>query len=180
MPKSDTLTQALDAVIERRAAFESEYERISAELAKLRQAENALRAIIENVPLQEVGRTLQVATSYSVGSEQRGVPHTSRRGSRGPRANSTKGRLKYLLEGAGQQGVSQAQIMRALPDAAPTTVNAYLSTMVTSGEVIRAGDFYTKARPSQQDPIDSGEDGEAEGVGVIQISGDHEDDAAAV
>jgi hypothetical protein len=145
MSGNDALMKALADVSERRAALEAEYERIGAELAKLRLAENALRAIVEDTPIGDLGLSLP-SVGQGVGPD-RGEPRASgRRGPRGPRANSTKGRLKALIDGAGPQGLSQPQILRALPDAAPTTINAYLSSMVTAGEALLVGNFYTKPR----------------------------------
>ncbi|WP_245238930.1 hypothetical protein [Methylobacterium platani] len=152
---------------ERRAALEVEYERIGAELAKLRLAENALRAIIEDTPIEELGLSLPSAGPAS--GMDRGEPRASgRRGPRGPRANSTKGRLKALIDGSGPQGLSQPQILRALPDAAPATINAYLSGMVTAGEALQVGNFYTKVRNRDEvvetsDEDDDAYDGEIEG-----------------
>ncbi|KMO38302.1 hypothetical protein VP06_06460 [Methylobacterium aquaticum] len=145
MSGNDALMKALADVSQRRAALEAEYERIGTELAKLRLAENALRAIIEETPIEDLG--LLPPSAGPVPSPERGEPRASgRRGPRGPRANSTKGRLKALIDGAGPQGLSQPQILRALPDAAPTTINAYLSAMVTAGEALLVGNFYTKPR----------------------------------
>ncbi|WP_238191242.1 hypothetical protein [Methylobacterium frigidaeris] len=148
--------KALADVSERRAALEAEYERVGAELAKLRLAENALRAIIENTPIEDLGLSLNSAGAAS--GLDRSEPRASgRRGPRGPRANSTKGRLKALIDGAGPQGLSQPQILRALPDAAPATINAYLSSMVTAGEALLVGNFYTKAR-TRDDEAEPSED----------------------
>ncbi|WP_331314199.1 hypothetical protein [Methylobacterium mesophilicum] len=80
-----------------------------------------------------------------------------RRGVRGPRANSAKGRLKALLGSAGPQGLSHAEIADRLPDVAPNTLNTYLSMLVTGGEAIRNGDFFTAAAAP-----DGAEDGEGE------------------
>ncbi|MGY2050527.1 hypothetical protein [Methylobacterium sp. JK268] len=163
MSENDTLAQALADVSERRAALEAEYERIGAELAKLRLAENALRAIVDNT-------TLPAAGLAAAGPLLPGLPaapvqaRTSGRGSRGPRANSAKGRLKTLLETCGPQGLTNAQIARQLPDVAPGTLNTYLSVMVASGEAIRTGDFYTSGRPSAEtaDETDEPEDEQGE------------------
>ncbi|ACL61108.1 hypothetical protein [Methylobacterium nodulans] len=158
MSESDTLVQALADVSERRATLQAEYDRIGAELSKLRLAENALRAIVENVPL-EAGLAVQNPTSLANSQAQgREAPRASGRGSRGPRANSAKGRLKALLESAGPQGLSHAQITRHLSDVAPGTLNTYLSMMVTSGEVVRRGDFYASERPGRQE-LAEGNDG---------------------
>lgn len=145
MSGNDALMKALADVSQRRAALEAEYERIGAELAKLRLAENALRAIIEDTPIEDLG--LSLPSAGPAAGPDRGEPRAGgRRGPRGPRANSTKGRLKALIDGAGPQGLSQPQILRALPDAAPATINAYLSSMVTAGEALQVGNFYTKVR----------------------------------
>lgn len=152
MSGNEALMKALADVSERRAALEIEYERIGAELAKLRLAENALRAIIEDTPIEELGLSMPSAAPAS--NPDRGEARASgRRGPRGPRANSTKGRLKSLIDGAGPQGLSQPQILRALPDAAPATINAYLSAMVTAGEALQVGNFYTKTR-NRDDAVD--------------------------
>ncbi|MEH3147384.1 MAG: hypothetical protein PGN34_19015 [Methylobacterium frigidaeris] len=152
MAGDDTLAQALADVSEQRTALEAEYERVSMELAKLRQAEAALRAIVENTPLGRV----DLATMGGLGSEDgsRGSGRGSGRGSRGPRANSAKGRLRVLLQDAGPQGLSHAQIMRSLPDASPATVNAYLSAMTVAGELRRADDFYVFVRSQESGPAD--------------------------
>ena len=71
------------------------------------------------------------------------MARVGRRGARGPRANSAKGRLKVLLGSAGPQGLSHAEIAERLPDVAPNTLNTYLSMMVTGGEALRKGDFFT-------------------------------------
>ena len=159
MSGNDALMKALADVSERRAALEVEYERIGAELAKLRLAENALRAIVEETPIEELGLPLPSA-GPAQGPDRGEARVSGRRGPRGPRANSTKGRLKALIDGAGPQGLSQPQILRALPDAAPATINAYLSAMVTAGEALQAGNFYTKVR-SRDDESDQPEDEDA-------------------
>ncbi|WP_312892113.1 MULTISPECIES: hypothetical protein [Methylobacterium] len=159
---------------ERRAALEAEYERIGTELAKLRLAENALRAIIEDTPIEDLGLSLPSAGPAS--GPDRGEPRASgRRGPRGPRANSTKGRLKALIDGAGPQGLSQPQILRALPDAAPATINAYLSAMVTAGEALQVGNFYTKTR-SRDDVPDTQDDADDEDAYDGEID-DRDDEA---
>ncbi len=141
MASDDTLSQALADVSEQRAALEAEYERISTELAKLRQAEAALRAIVENTPLAQA----RIPSLPGLGQEG-GTGRGAGRGSRGPRANSAKGRLRQLLQEAGPQGLTAAQIMRALPDASPATMNAYLSAMTGGGELRRVDDFYVFVR----------------------------------
>ena len=150
MSENDALMKALADVSERRAALEAEYERIGAELAKLRLAENALRAIVEDTPIEDLGLARPAAGPAGgfagAGGMSAEARASGRRGPRGPRANSTKGRLKALIDGAGPQGLSQPQILRALPDAAPATINAYLSGMVGAGEALLIGNFYTKPR----------------------------------
>ncbi len=86
------------------------------------------------------------------------------RGPPRPRANSAKGRLKALLEEAGPQGLSHAQISDRLHDVAPNTLATYLSVMTTSGEVERHGDFYRGA-PSVAEPVaDTSDGGDPDGV----------------
>ena len=148
MSEGDTLAKALADVRQRMAHLLTEYERVSAELTKLRVAEKSLAAIVEGAPL--------AAAWGGVGAIAPTVPAEARwgrggRGSRGPRANSAKGRLKALLEGAGPQGLSHAEIARRLPDVAPNTLNTYLSVMANSGEALRRGDFYSAGTPLAAD-----------------------------
>lgn len=156
MADDNTLTKALVDVRARRAALQSDYDRIAAELTKLRAAEAALTSIVEGVPLEETGH-LRASDGLRVSAGDRAAPQQGgRRGARGPRANSAKGRLKALLGSAGPQGLSHAEIAERLPDVAPNTLNTYLSMMVTGGEAVRNGDFFTAAAGSE------GETGEAE------------------
>ena len=53
MANDDTLAKALASVRHQRATLEAEYERVSAELTKLRQAERSLASIVEGTPLEE-------------------------------------------------------------------------------------------------------------------------------
>ncbi|MBN4094701.1 hypothetical protein [Methylobacterium sp. OT2] len=149
MADDNTLSKALVDVRARRAALQSDYERIAAELTKLRAAETALTSIVEGVPLRasELIHSSE-ATREPVG-ERASSGQGGRRGARGPRANSAKGRLKVLLGTAGPQGLSHAEITDRLPDVAPNTLNTYLSMMVTSGEAVRNGDFFTAAAVSE-------------------------------
>jgi hypothetical protein len=145
MAEDNTLTKALVDVRARRATLQSDYDRIAAELTKLRAAEAALTSIVEGVPLEDTAR-LHASEGLRVFSSDRASPaQGGRRGARGPRANSAKGRLKALLSGAGPQGLSHAEIAERLPDVAPNTLNTYLSMMVTGGEAARNGDFFTAA-----------------------------------
>ncbi len=148
MSEGDTLAKALADVRQRMAHLQAEYERVSAELTKLRVAEKSLAAIVEGAPLGDaLGGVGAVAPTFSAEARSgRGG-----RGSRGPRANSAKGRLKALLEGAGPQGLSHAEIARRLPDVAPNTLNTYLSVMANSGEAVRRGDFYSAGTPVAAD-----------------------------
>lgn len=150
MGESSTLAKALEDVRQRRIELQAEHERLTAELSKLRLAERSLAAIVEGGP---------VADDLGGASDELGdgaaKPRQGRRGVRGPRANSAKGRLRSILLGGGSQGLSQAEIARKLPDVAPATLNAYLSTMSTSGEVIRSGDFF------RMEPEDDTGDAEA-------------------
>ncbi|GJE28863.1 hypothetical protein LKMONMHP_3737 [Methylobacterium organophilum] len=140
--QDDTLARALADVRQRLNELQSEYDRVATELGKLRQAEKSLAALVEGVAEGDV--------SFAGGFDGAPAPGrapaaraSSGRGSRGPRANSAKGRLKVLLEEAGPQGYSQADIQRRLHDVAPATLNTYLSMMVSGGEAVRNGDFYT-------------------------------------
>lgn len=139
MTEGDTLAKALEDVRRRRSDVQAEHERLTAELAKLRQAERSLAAIVEGTPLDDAGGGS--ASDSLAEARPRGGP-------RGPRANSAKGRLKALMEGAGAQGLSQAEIARRLHDVAPNTLNTYLSMMVTSGEAVRNGDFFAPGTPA--------------------------------
>ncbi|GJE60003.1 hypothetical protein [Methylobacterium trifolii] len=152
MTEGDTLVKALADVRQRKAELQSEFDRISTELAKLKLAEKALAAIVEGTPL-DAGGLLSDADDGQTRA-QRGTT----RGVRGPRANSAKGRLRALLHETGPQGLSQADIARQLPDVAEGTLNAYLSVMVTRGEAVRRGDFYTAegVRPDDEKVEDVG------------------------
>ncbi|SFT26424.1 hypothetical protein [Methylobacterium sp. yr668] len=156
MAEDNTLTKALVDVRARRAALQSDYDRIAAELTKLRAAEAALISIVEGIPLDASG--LQVPNGLRASAADRAAPASGgRRGARGPRANSAKGRLKALLGSAGPQGLSHAEIAERLHDVAPNTLNTYLSMLVTGGEAIRNGDFFTAAAADEE-----AEDGEAD------------------
>jgi hypothetical protein len=154
MSENETLAKALADVRQRRIEVQAEHERLAGELAKLRLAEKSLAAIVEGGSLESEFE--QVGEDSEDGSSPR--QKTGRRGSRGPRANSAKGRLRTLLMNTGAQGLAQAEIARRLPDVAPATLNAYLSTMSTSGEIIRNGDFF-RIEPGDEDP---GEDNEGQ------------------
>ncbi|KAA0110049.1 hypothetical protein CIW48_31205 [Methylobacterium sp. P1-11] len=155
MAEDNTLTKALVDVRARRAALQSDYDRIAAELTKLRAAEAALTSIVEGSPLE--ASDLHGPEGLRAFATERAAPASGgRRGARGPRANSAKGRLKALLGSAGPQGLSHAEIAERLPDVAPNTLNTYLSMLVTGGEAIRNGDFFTAVVP------DEAENGEAE------------------
>lgn len=172
MTEGDTLAKALADVRHRMADLQVEYERVSIELAKLRVAEKSLAAIVEGAPLEGVhGNGSQAAPALS-GEARPG--RGGGRGSRGPRANSAKGRLKALLETAGPQGLSHAEIARRLPDVAPNTLNTYLSVMANSGEAVRRGDFYAAGTPRPA----SDEASEDEADPREPADGDEESDAA--
>ena len=145
----DTLTRALADVRERKAVLEADHERIRTELAKIRMAESSLAAIVEGAAMPDAAGPYPDVERELSGDDQARSTRTTGRGSRGPRANSAKGRLKTLLEDTGSQGLSHAEITRKLSDVAPNTLSTYLSVMVTSGEIVRAGDFYSirSARP---------------------------------
>lgn len=151
MSEGDMLATTLADIRRRLADLQVEYDRLSEELGKLRLAERSLAAIVEGTPLKEAVAGLQAGDAAG-----ESAPRSGRgRGSRGPRANSAKGRLWALLESAGPQGLSQAEITRRLPDVAPNTLASYLSVMVSNGEALRRGDFITLAAR----PAASGADG---------------------
>ena len=153
MAEDNTLTKALVDVRARRAALQSDYERIAAELTKLRAAELALTAIVEGVPL-DGSELLHPSVGSRSSASERTLSAQGRRGARGPRANSAKGRLKAILGGAGQRGLSHVEIAEQLPEVAPNTLNTYLSMMVTGGEAIRNGDFFAAAGSEEADEGD--------------------------
>ncbi|MCJ2144271.1 hypothetical protein [Methylobacterium sp. E-066] len=178
MPEDNTLTKALVDVRARRAALQSDHDRISAELTKLRAAEAALTAIVEGVPLKDTA-ILRSSDNVRPSAEDQGMSGRSgRRGARGPRSNSAKGRLKSLLNSAGPQGLTHAEIAERLPDVAPNTLNTYLSMMVTGGEAIRKGDFFTAADGSQDETDDAPDDVERDEE-ASSADGEHSDAAAA-
>lgn len=150
MSEGDTLAKALADVRRRMADLQADYERITAELTKLRVAEKSLAAIVEGASLEGVAGLASAEAGFSAEPQVR-AGRGGGRGSRGPRANSAKGRLKALLEGAGPQGLSHAEIARRLPDVAPNTLNTYLSVMANSGEAVRRGDFYSAGVTPQAD-----------------------------
>jgi hypothetical protein len=161
MSENDTLAKALADVRQRRIELQAEHERLTGELSKLRLAEKSLAAIVEGAALGADADHAGDDTDDEAGSR----PRTGRRGSRGPRANSAKGRLRALLMNTGAQGLSQAEIADRLHDVAPATLNAYLSTMSASGEILRHGDFYRmEAAPEDEEAEHGeGEHGDAEG-----------------
>lgn len=146
MAGDDTLAKALADVRQRRADLQADYDRITVELSKLRAAERSLAVIVEGAAPDEAGGFPEASDEAS-GRPRRAAG----RGSRGPRPNSAKGRLKALLEETGPQGLSHAEIERRLPDVASNTLNTYLSMMVTGGEAVRKGDFYVAATPAPRD-----------------------------
>ena len=160
MANDDTLAKALASVRQQRATLEAEYERVSGELTKLRQAERSLASIVEGTPLEEEAASQPSRRRATAGEDQ---PRASR-GPRGPRANSAKGRLKALLEEAGSEGLTHAEIAERLTDVAATTLNTYLSVMSNSGELERHGDKYRAGAPAaasnEDDAEDSQEDSE--------------------
>ncbi|MCP1550464.1 MULTISPECIES: hypothetical protein [Methylorubrum] len=163
MSEGDTLAKALADVRQRMTDLQTEYDRVSAELTKLRIAEKSLASIVEGGPLEAVASG-RGAVAPAFPGEARSV-RGGGRGSRGPRANSAKGRLKALLEEAGPQGLSHAEIARRLPDVAPNTLNTYLSVMANSGEAVRRGDFYAAGTPrpaSDETPEDEADGHEPE------------------
>lgn len=167
MVGDDTLAKALADVRQRRADLQADYERITTELNKLRTAEKSLAAIVEGAALDETGTFKLDRESDDSERPRRGAG----RGSRGPRANSAKGRLKALLEETGPQGLSHAEIEQRLPDVAPSTLNTYLSMMVTGGEAVRRGDFYVAA-PATHDEAAAENEADDADAEVRDESGD--------
>ena len=144
MANDDTLTKALANVRQQRGSLEAEFERISAELTKLRLAERSLASIVEGTPIVEPTEDQPKRRRAFAGDDQpRGT-----RGPRGPRANSAKGRLKALLENAGPEGLTHTQITERLTDVAANTLATYLSVMSSSGELERHGDTYRSVTPA--------------------------------
>jgi hypothetical protein len=143
MANDDTLAKALANVRNQRETLEAEYDRVSGELTKLRMAERSLASIVEGTSMDEADDQPKRRRSPT-GDDQ---PRTSR-GPRGPRANSAKGRLKALLEEAGSDGLTHAQITERLADVAANTLSTYLSVMSSSGELERHGDTYRAGAPA--------------------------------
>lgn len=139
MAGDDTLAKALADIRLRRAGLQADYERITIELNKLRSAERSLAVIVEGAAPEDTGAFPDSETADEAFARP---GRATGRGSRGPRSNSAKGRLKALLEETGPQGLSHAEIERRLPDVASNTLNTYLSMMVTGGEAVRKGEFY--------------------------------------
>ena len=171
MANDDTLAKALASVRQQREILEAEYERVSGELAKLRQAERSLASIVEGTPLEELAAD-RPASRRAPASEDR--PRGSR-GPRGPRANSAKGRLKALLEEAGSEGLTHAEISERLTDVAANTLNTYLSVMANSGELERDGDTYRAGTPAAAAAADPASDDEDEGDTEDDRADDRED-----
>jgi hypothetical protein len=161
--EDNTLTKALVDVRARRAALQGDYDRIAAELTKLRAAEAALTSIVEGVPLEETGHLRSTEAPRASAGDRVAPQQGGRRGARGPRANSAKGRLKGLLGNAGPQGLSHAEIAERLPDVAPNTLNTYLSMMVTGGEAVRKGDFFTAAPDSDLESEEAADEADLDG-----------------
>jgi hypothetical protein len=165
MANDDTLAKALASVRQQREALEAEYERVGGELSKLRLAERSLASIVEGAPLDDEADDQPRRRRASANEDQ---PRASR-GPRGPRANSAKGRLKALLEEAGSEGLTHAEISERLTDVAANTLNTYLSVMANSGELERDGDKYRAGAPAAaaqdedaaEDDQDDGENTEA-------------------
>ena len=110
-------------------------------------------ASAKGTPLEEPADDQPKRRRAADGEDQ---PRASR-GPRGPRANSAKGRLKTLLEEAGSDGLTHAEIAEHLTDVAANTLNTYLSVMSNSGELERHGDKYRAGAPAataDEDPAE--------------------------
>ncbi|MCJ2115177.1 hypothetical protein MKK65_00940 [Methylobacterium sp. J-001] len=160
MANDDTLAKALASVRHQRETLEAEYERMSGELTKLRMAERSLASIVEGTSMDE--HSDEQPKRHRAPAED-GQPRATR-GPRGPRANSAKGRLKALLEEAGSEGLTHAEITERLTDVAANTLATYLSVMSTSGELVRNGDFYRTGTPATALVNDDPENEEVEGA----------------
>ncbi|MHC2104085.1 hypothetical protein [Methylobacterium sp. CM6246] len=160
MANDDTLAKALASVRHQRETLEVEYERVSGELTKLRMAERSLASIVEGTAMDEPADDQPKRRRAPA---EDGQPRGTR-GPRGPRANSAKGRLKALLEEAGSEGLTHAQITERLTDVAANTLATYLSVMTTSGELVRHGDFYRAGAPTATPESDDPETEDDEGV----------------
>ena len=149
MAEINTLTKARIDVRARRAALQGDYDRIAAELTKFRAAEAALTSIVGGVPLEETGHLRSTEAPRAIAGDRAAPQQGGRRGARGPRANSAKGRLKVLRGDAGPQGLLNAEIAERLSDVAPNTPNTYLSMMLTgarrSGTVTSSPPHRTRA-----------------------------------
>ena len=167
MANDDTLAKALANVRHQRETLEAEYERVSGELTKLRMAERSLASIVEGTAMDELADDQPKRRRAPA---EDGQPRATR-GPRGPRANSAKGRLKALLEEAGSDGLTHAQITERLTDVAANTLATYLSVMTTSGELERHGDGYRAGTPAAEAASDGSDDQEAESA-----ARDHDDD----
>lgn len=159
MANDDTLTKALANVRQQRGSLEAEFERIGAELTKLRLAERSLASIVEGTPMVEPTEDQPKRRRAFASDDQPRGP----RGPRGPRANSAKGRLKALLENAGPEGLTHAQITERLTDVAANTLATYLSVMSSSGELERHGDTYRSGTPAAPAAANHASDDEDEG-----------------
>ena len=166
MTNDDTLANALASVRQQRETLEAEYDRVSGELTKLRHAERALALIVEGTPSDDEPADDQLKRRRAPAED--GQPRATR-GPRGPRANSAKGRLKALLEEAGSEGLTHAEITAHLTDVAANTLATYLSVMSTSGELERHGDTYragtSGASTSANDASDDQDESDAEDDG---------------
>ena len=163
MSQDSTLANALADVRRQRAALEADFERVDAELTKLRLAERSLASIVEGTPLEDLPDE-QPRRRASGGDDQARSGRGAGRGSRRPRANSAKGRLKALMEDAGPQGLSHAQISDRLHDVAPNTLATYLSMMAASGEIERHGDVYWGIASVAEPVADAPGGGDPDGV----------------
>ncbi|WP_331326054.1 hypothetical protein [Methylorubrum populi] len=86
MSEGDTLSKALADVRSRMGDLQTEYDRISAELTKLKVAERSLAAIVEGAPLEGLG-----GLGGSKGDAGDGAARAGR-GGRGTRPSTTGAR----------------------------------------------------------------------------------------
>jgi hypothetical protein len=147
MAENDVLANALADVRKRRADLEAEHGRVTSELTKLQHAERSLASLVDGALSSGATGTAKARAGEAPSDGAAPAARSGRRGPRGPRATSGKGRLRALLDEAGQDGVTQDLIAKRLADVSTPTLNVYLSGMVSSGEVIRDGDLFRRAAP---------------------------------
>jgi hypothetical protein len=67
-----------------------------------------------------------------------GRPYIARAGARDP--NSTRGKVRSVVEAAGSKGLTFADLQKALLESSPESLRAHISVLIHLGEVERKGD----------------------------------------